>query len=246
MRQSLNVLVVDDEAPAREVLCRQIERSCPFLNVIQTASNAREARSYIESLAPDIVFVDIQMPDESGLELIDGYKDRDFYVVFATTYHKYAVDALRQRAFDYLLKPIDKDELKACARRILMHFYLKRKPGMGALPPAPRRFEIVTSRKRHFVRHEDILHIEACGSYSTLYLESGRRLTISKNLKKVEDILDDPTFFRVHNSQIVHLNFIHSCNYKTHSITLTSGKEIPMAVRKREELRKRMTSLIAS
>lgn len=125
MRQSLNVLVVDDEAPAREVLCRQIERSCPFLNVIQTASNVREARSYIESLAPDIVFVDIQMPDETGLELIDGYKDRDFYVVFATTYHKYAVDALRQRAFDYLLKPIDKDELKACARRILMHFLLR-------------------------------------------------------------------------------------------------------------------------
>jgi two-component system LytT family response regulator len=246
MRHSLNVLVVDDEAPAREVLCRQIERSCPSLNVVQTASSAREARAYIEMLAPDVVFVDIQMPQESGLELIEGYKDRDFYVVFATTYHEYAVEALRQRAFDYLLKPIDRDELKACARRILMHFYHKRKPGMGALPPAPRRFEIVTSGKRHFVRHDDILHIEACGSYATLYLSSGRRLTISKNLKKVENILDDPTFFRVHNSQIVRLNCIHSCNYRTHTITLDNGKEIPMAVRKREELRKRMSILIAS
>ena len=65
----------------------------------------------------------IQMPNESGIELIERYKERDFYVVFATTYHEYAVEALRQRAFDYLLKPIDKEELQACSRRILMHFY---------------------------------------------------------------------------------------------------------------------------
>lgn len=156
------------------------------------------------------------------------------------------MDALRQRAFDYLLKPIDKDELKACSRRILMHFYKKRKPGSGALPPAPRRLEISTTGKRHFVKHDDILHIEACGSYSTLYLTTGRRLTISKNLKRVSGLLDDPLFFRVHNSQIVNLNRIHQCNYRLHLVTLDNGKEIPMAVRKREQLRHQMQQLIAS
>jgi YesN/AraC family two-component response regulator len=150
MRRNLNVLVVDDEAPARELMCRQIERSCPSLNVVQTASSAKEARHLIDTISPDVVFVDIRMPNESGLDLIDRYKDRDFYVVFATTYHEYAVEALRQRAFDYLLKPIDMDELQACSRRILMHFYKKRKPGSGALPPAPRRLEISTTGKRHF------------------------------------------------------------------------------------------------
>ncbi|HIK68121.1 MAG TPA: response regulator transcription factor [Flavobacteriales bacterium] len=246
MRRNLNVLVVDDEAPARALLCRQIENICPSLNVVATASSAAEARSYIDNFSPDVVFLDIQMPYETGLELIETYQDRDFYVVFATSFNEYAIKALRQRAFDFLLKPIDNDDLKACARRILMHYYHKRKPGQGALPPAPRRFEIVTLGKRHFVKHDDIQHIEACGSYATLHLISGRRITISKNLKKVELILDDPTFFRIHNSHIVRLNYIHTCNYRSHSITLESGKKIPMAVRKREELKQRMHILISS
>ena len=246
MRRNLNVLVVDDEAPARAHLCRQIENTCPSLNVVATASSAAEARSYIDNYSPDVVFLDIQMPYESGLELIETYQDRDFYVVFATSFNEYAIKALRQRAFDFLLKPIDNNDLKACTRRILMHYYHKRKPGQGALPPAPRRFEIVTLGKRHFVKHDDIQHIEACGSYATLHLISGRRITISKNLKKVEGILDDPTFFRIHNSHIVRLNYIHTCNYRSHSITLESEKKIPMAVRKREELKQRMHILISS
>jgi two-component system LytT family response regulator len=246
MRRNLNVLVVDDEAPARSFLCRQIESICPSLDVVAEASSAAEARAYIDEYSPDVVFLDIQMPNESGIELIETYPDRDFYVVFATSYNEYAINALRQRAFDFLLKPIDNDDLIACARRILMHYYHRRKPGKGALPPAPRRFEIVTLGKRHFVKHADIQHIEASGSYATLHLVSGRRITISKNLKKVEGILDDPTFFRIHNSHIVHLNSIHTCNYRTQTITLASGKEIPIAVRKREELKQRMHSLISS
>ena len=83
MRKNLNVLVVDDEATARELICRQIERSCRSLRVIQTASNAKEARHYIDTISPDVVFMDIQMPNESGLDVIEKYKERDFYVVFA-------------------------------------------------------------------------------------------------------------------------------------------------------------------
>ena len=246
MRRNLNVLVVDDEAPARELICRQIERSCPSLSVVQTASNAKEAKHYIDTISPDVVFVDIRMPNESGLDLIERYKNRDFYVVFATTYHEYAVEALRQRAFDYLLKPIDKDELQACTRRILMHFYKQGNSTQTTNTPVPRRLEISTTGKRHFVKHEDILHIEACGSYSTVFLSSGRRITISKNLKRIEHMLDDPLFFRVHNSQIVNLNRIHQCNYRLHLVTLDNGKEIPLAVRKREQLRHNMQQLMAS
>ena len=246
MRKNLNVLVVDDEAPARELICRQIERSCPSPRVIQTASNAKEAKHYIDSISPDVVFMDIQMPNESGIELIERYKERYFYVVFATTYHEYAVEALRHRAFDYLFKPIDKEELQACSRRILMHFYQHSSKGSASQTPAPRRLEISTTGKRHFVKHEDILHIEAFGSYSTVFLGSGRRITISKNLKRIEAMLDDPTFFRIHNSQIVNLTKIHQFNYRLHQVTLDNGKEIPLAVRKREPLRHQMQQLMSS
>jgi len=246
MRRNLNVLVVDDEAPARELMCRQIERCCPSLQVVQTASSAKEARAIIDSTSPDVVFLDIQMPHESGIELVEKYKDRDFYVVFATTYHEYAVEALRHRAFDYLLKPIDKDELTACTRRILMHYYTNSKKGLIVNRPVPKRLELSTSGKKHFVKYDDIMHIEACGSYSTIFLKSGKRLTISKNLKKVERMLDDEMFFRVHNSQIVHLSKIHTCNYRNQTIILENGKEVPLAVRKREKLRHQMKVMLAS
>ena len=113
--QPIRCLVVDDEMPARQAICRQIEKYCPHFQIVQTASSAAEAYQLIRDLAPEVVFLDIQMPHESGLELLDRFKDRSFYVVFCTTYHEYAVEALRKRAFDYLLKPVDGKDLIACA-----------------------------------------------------------------------------------------------------------------------------------
>jgi DNA-binding NtrC family response regulator len=116
--QPIRCLVVDDEMPARQAICRQIEKYCPHFQIVQTASSAAEAYQLIRDLAPEVVFLDIQMPHESGLELLDRFKDRSFYVVFCTTYHEYAVEALRKRAFDYLLKPVDGKDLIACAKQI--------------------------------------------------------------------------------------------------------------------------------
>lgn len=94
----------------------------------------------------------------------------------------------------------------------MLHCHTHSKKGLEVNRPVPKRLELSTSGKKHFVKYDDIMHIEACGSYSTIFLKSGKRLTISKNLKKVERMLDDEMFFRVHNSQIVHLSKIHTCN----------------------------------
>ena len=100
----LRVVVVDDELPARQAIHHQIDRHCPGLKVVYAASNASEAFREIKRLAPNVVFLDIRMPEESGLDLLDRFPSRDFYVVFCTTYHEYAVEAIRKQAFDYLLK----------------------------------------------------------------------------------------------------------------------------------------------
>ena len=123
MLRQLHALVVDDEPHCRDFLCRQIERLCPSLNILQTASSAREAERLIHELAPDVVFMDIHMPHRSGIELTNNLEHRDFFLVYTTAHHEYAVDALRQKAHDYLLKPIDRDDLVACTRRMIMHFY---------------------------------------------------------------------------------------------------------------------------
>ena len=213
MLRQLHALVVDDEPHCRDFLCRQIERLCPSLNILQTATSAREAERLIHELAPDVVFTDIHMPHRSGIELTNSLEHRDFFLVYTTAHHEYAVDALRQKAHDYLLKPIDRDDLVACTRRMIMHFYLQRKPGAGSLSPTTRRLEIHTSGKRHFVRHKDIVHLEAEGSYTTLHLSTDKRITMSKNLKKLEEMLDN-------------------------------GSEVPMAVRKREALKRKLSLLM--
>ena len=162
-------------------------------------------------------------------------------MVFYTTYQDYAIDAIRRQAFDYLLKPVDAVDLKACANRIQEHFRIK----MLENGDFHRKLEVTTSGQRHFIRHSEILHVEASGSYACIYKTDGSRLMVSKNLKYVENLIDNPKFVRVHNSQLVHLNKIRQCNYRTNSITLMNGKEIALAVRKREDLRRRMAELVS-
>ena len=124
MLRQLHALVVDDEPHCRDLLCRQIGRTCPSITVIQTASSAKEAERLIQELAPDVVFMDIHMPHKTGLDLLESLESRDFYLVFTTAFDRYAVEALRKQAFDYLLKPINRDDLQACARRILAFFHI--------------------------------------------------------------------------------------------------------------------------
>ena len=140
------------------------------------------------------------------------------------------------------LKPVDPVDLKACADRIREHFRVK----MIENGDFHRKLEVTTSGQRHFIRHSEILHVEASGSYACIYKTDGTRLMVSKNLKYVESLIDNPKFVRVHNSQLVHLNKIRQCNYRTNSITLVNGKEIALAVRKREDLRRRMAELLSS
>jgi two-component system LytT family response regulator len=239
----IRCVVVDDELPARQSLCRLIEKNCPNFEVIQTASNAPEAYQVVKESSPDLVFLDIQMPNESGLEFLDRFEDRKFSVVFCTTYHEYAVEALRKRAFDYLLKPVDEQDLIACAKRITQRVLVAR----GQETPEAiggRRVELVTSGQRYFVRHADILYIEASGSYSTFYLESGKRITVSKNLKRIEQMLSDPIFQRVHNSFLVRLAAVQSYNHRNGTLHLQNGKEVPIAVRKKEVVRQRLVELM--
>ena len=242
--QPIRCLVVDDEMPARQAICRQIEKYCPHFQIVQTASSAAEAYQLIRDLTPEVVFLDNQMPHESGLELLDRFKDRSFYVVFCTTYHEYAVEALRKRAFDYLLKPVDGKDLIACAKQITHK--LRVQPEDETPKPGGRRVELITSGQRHFVRHADILYVEASGSYSTLYLETGKRITVSKNLKRIAEMLQDPLFKRVHNSFLVRLASVQTFNHRRGVLQLPNGKEVPVAVRKREEVRQELIQLMVN
>lgn len=244
MNQPIRCLVVDDEMPARQAICRQIEKHCPHFQIVQTASSAAEAYRLIQELSPEVVFLDVQMPHETGLQLLDRFAERTFYVVFCTTYHEYAVEALRKQAFDYLLKPVDAIDLKTCAKRITHTLRVDPDAGDQKTPAGGKRVELITSGQRYFIRHADILYVEASGSYSTLYLLSGKRITVSKNLKRVEEMLSDSLFCRVHNSFLVRLAAVQSYSHRSGTLILPDGKQVPIAVRKKEEVRKRLVGLM--
>jgi two-component system LytT family response regulator len=154
------------------------------------------------------------------------------------------VEALRKRAFDYLLKPVDGKDLIACAKQITHK--LRVQPEDETPKPGGRRVELITSGQRHFVRHADILYVEASGSYSTLYLETGKRITVSKNLKRIAEMLQDPLFKRVHNSFLVRLASVQTFNHRRGVLQLPNGKEVPVAVRKREEVRQELIQLMVN
>ena len=150
---------------------------------------------------------------------------------------------MRKRAFDYLLKPVDEDDLIACARRITERLLIARGEQTTEVPGG-RRIELVTSGQRYFVRHADILYVEASGSYSTFCLESGKRITVSKNFKRIELMLQDPVFQRVHNSFLVRLASVQSYDHRKRTLHLQNGKQVPIAVRKREAVRQRLVELM--
>ena len=156
------------------------------------------------------------MPNETGLEFLDRFEGRKFFVVFCTTYHEYAIEALRKRAFDCLLKPMDERDLVACAKRITEKPLIARGENT-AERPGGRRIELVTS---------------------------GQRITVSKNLKRIEQMLQVPVFHRAHNSFLVRLAAVQSYNHRNGTLHLQNGKEVPIAVRKRDAVRQRLVELM--
>ena len=131
----------------------------------------------------------------------------------------------------------------ACAKRITEKLLIARGENT-AERPGGRRIELVTSGQRYFIRHSEILYVGASGSYSTFYLESGKRITVSKNLKRIEQMLQDPVFHRAHNLCLVRLASVQSYNHRNGTLHLQNGKEVPIAVRKRDAVRQRLVELM--
>lgn len=223
-------IIVDDESSARDLLSEIILMEDLPVEVVTKCANLPEAIKAIRKENPEIVFMDIEMPKYSGLQVADFKEDNwDFELIFTTAYSKYAIDALRMDATDYLLKPIQGDELKACLKRIdQKHENLK----------SSKVYLTINSHKEtKRIKADEILFVEAGGMYSTIVLKTGEKITASKPLKSVEDQLPD-YFMRIHRSFIVNLYNIESIsNLGENILKLSNGFEIPVAKKNRVPLK---------
>jgi two-component system LytT family response regulator len=197
----LRAIIIDDEPIGITALEILIEKYTPGIKVVATATDPKKGIQLIEDYEPNIVFLDISMPKMNAFELLESLTYKNFKLVFTTAHQEYAIKAIKNRAFDYLLKPIDIQELQACVANIISESP-KEAP---AATPSINIIELSVKDGIIFVHPQDIIRIEASGSYTVFYLANQVKHMVSKNLKEVESMLEAPYFFRCHASHIINL-----------------------------------------
>lgn len=250
----LNALIVDDEEYSRKSLYFLLQENCPEVAVGGIAGSVAEARRIIEEKPFDLVFLDIAMPKENGFELLPTIEKHQILVVFITAFDQYALKALKASAVDYLLKPIDINELKVAVQKST-----GRKAAMTSGGNVQNNLPINTltdnlnSRNRidkitlphthgfHIIDTSNIVYIEADSNYSVFHLKDGGKLVISKPLKEFEDILDTTDFARIHKSAIINLNYINGYSNKHGlEVILQNNVVLPVSRRRSAEFQERV------
>jgi two-component system LytT family response regulator len=197
-------IIIDDEPMGVNTLKVLIEKYTPNVRIVATATDPENGIKLIEDYRPDIVFLDISMPKMNGFELLEKLNYKGFKLVFTTAHEEYAVKAIKNKAYDYLLKPIDVDELKQCINNIT-------KESEGKEPAKANTFRTIELSVKDgiiFIKPDDIIRLEAAGSYTQFYLANNVKHMASKNLKDYEALLDPLRFYRCHLSHVINLQHV--------------------------------------
>lgn len=226
---TITAILIDDESSARDVLENLLLRFCPMVKLLAKFENLEKGSEGIKTLKPDLVFLDIEMPNYAGYEIVDFFDTIDFDIIFVTAYDKYAIRAFEVSAVDYLLKPIDIDRLKIAVEKAV---------DLKEIKNSAQRFELLSktlesneltsimiSEKsyQYAVELSDIIALEAQESYCFVYTKE-KKYTVSKNLKHFETLLSsNSNFFRTHKSWIVNLDCMENYSKSLLEINLNSG-----------------------
>ena len=239
----LKAIIVEDEKRSRDTLLGLLKLYCKNVDVVAEADGVESGKAAIEKFNPDIVFLDIQMPDGSGFKLLGEIKDIDFEIIFTTAYDQFAIKAIKFSALDYLLKPIFPDDLVTAVKKVEdKRKVVSSKTNVGVLleniskqANESPKIVLYTSDKIHVVHINEIVRCESDNYYTFFYFEDGSRILISKTLKENEELLKTHNFIRPHKSHLVNIQFIEGFNKKNGGhIILKDGIMIPVSRRKRE------------
>lgn len=198
----LRAIIIDDEVIGINTLKLLIEENTPGIKIVATATEPEKGIELVSDYKPDIVFLDISMPTMNGFELLEKLGHRDFKLVFTTAHNDYAIKAIKKKACDYLLKPIDIEELQACVSGIISD--LKLKP--QAVKTREHIIELAVKNGVLFIKPKEIIRLEAAGSYTVFHLVNNVKEVVSKNLKDCEALLQPSYFYRCHPSHIVNMH----------------------------------------
>lgn len=250
----LNAIIVDDEEFARSSLYFLLQENCENIHISGIAKSVAEARNLLAHHTIDLIFLDIAMPGENGFDLIPQIQSTKTHVIFTTAYDQYALKAIKANALDYLLKPIDIDELKEAVNKATKYIALSktkssRNEGLQNLAVnlsernEIRKISLPNGQGYSLVSIDDIIHIEADSNYSVFHLANKDKITVSKVLKEYEEILPDHQFIRVHKSSIVNLNYLREYNSKNGlELILKNGDKIAVSRRRASDFMEKIKS----
>lgn len=234
-------IIIDDVADARLTLKQDLADYCSDVQVIAEADGVVSGAKILKKEKPDVVFLDIQMQDGTGFDLLDILGDFDFKVIFTTASDAHAIQAFKLSAIDYLLKPIDPDELIKAVEKLQQ--FQKNDPASFDLlndslqQKQPKRLALNTLDKIHVAEISEIVRCESNVNYTKIYFEDGKNLLVTKTLKEFDELLTPYQFARVHQSHLVNLNFIKSFN-KTDGgyLVMKDGSTVSVSSRKRQHI----------
>ncbi len=233
----IKALIIEDNVFMATVLLDLLQQAASNIYVSGIAHTGKEALQFIDSIKPDVVFLDIELPDMTGFELLNKLDEIPFQTIFTTAHSHYAIKAFRFNALDYLVKPIQETELKEAIRRISntkAHIDVSLAlQNLGTKTVDEQKLVLLTQSGVLRFALKQITHIEGERNYSFIYLSNGSRELSSKNLAYFEDILIDKSFFRCHRSYLVNRSHINAL--VSNQFVLKNGNEIPISRRKQAE-----------
>ncbi len=244
----ITATIVDDEPYSCEALVILLERHCPDVKVLDICYSAASALKSVNEQKPQILFLDIEMPHMNGFELLEKLPEIDFELIFTTSYDQYAIKAIRFSALDYLLKPIDWEELKKAVQKAII----------STKHPLPQQIEVLLQKLNHptiavnkiaiptmeglqMVLVETIINCESDRNYTTLFLKNKQKIIASRSLKEIEEMLEDYSFARVHHSHLVNLNEVEKyIRGEGGYLLMSDGRTVDVSRSRKEILLKKL------
>jgi len=237
----IRAVIIDDEQESRNIILNILNEYCDDLTVVGQADDVKSGIRVITDKKPDVVFLDIQMPDGSGFDLLEQTKHLEFQVVFITAYDQFALKAIKFSALDYILKPIDPQQLIEAVKKVRknemdidtltrkIQTLLRNKNGF-------QRITLPTFEGYRFVNIKDIVRCEADSNYTNFYLSSGEKILVTKTLKEYDDILSGLDFIRVHQSHLVNIKYVDRyIKGEGGTIVMSDGSSVNVSRRRKED-----------
>ncbi|HEV7780470.1 MAG TPA: LytTR family DNA-binding domain-containing protein [Chitinophagaceae bacterium] len=240
----LKVLLIDDEERATDALRLMIERTIPEIKQVMACNDSRKAADMIHLYQPALVFLDIQMPHLNGFEVLEKMPNKNFKIIFTTAYNEYAIQAIRFSAFDYLLKPIDIEELQSSVKRFLesnddykQQYDLLKNIMYNIQAPSAEEFRLALPTREgvHFLTPGDIVRCEAIGNYTKFFMQNNKTYLISKTLGEYDTLLTPYHFIRTHKSHLVNKKFISFIDHDGFAV-LKDSSRVEVSRRRKEEV----------